>query len=112
MNIKSGIKLLEDVEGLGKKINNGDYVEIRLNGWLSKGEQIQKDHVVKLKPGSRAIIPGIEHAIVGMKKYGKRTVKISPHLAYKEKGVEGLIPPGSLLIYEIEVLDVKSNSNQ
>jgi len=107
MNIKPGIKLLEEVEGVGERIKNGDSVEIKLNGWLSEGEQIQKDHIEKLKLGSRRIIPGIEYAIEGMKINGKRKVKISPHLGYKEKGVEGLIPPNALLIYEIEVLSVQ-----
>ncbi|UCE77851.1 MAG: FKBP-type peptidyl-prolyl cis-trans isomerase, partial [Gammaproteobacteria bacterium] len=37
-------------------------------------------------------------------------VKISPHLGYKEQGVEGLIPPNAVLIYEIEILDVKKNT--
>jgi len=110
MNIKPGIKLLEEVEGVGEQIKNGDSVEIRLNGWLSEGEQIQKDHIEKLKLGSRNIIPGVEYAIDGMKINGKRKVKISPHLGYKEKGVEGLIPPNALLIYEIEVLSVQSNT--
>jgi len=41
-----------------------------------------------------------------MKIFGKRKVKISPHLAYGEKGIVGLIPPNSVLIYEVEVLKV------
>ena len=108
MNIKQGIKLLEEVEGVGEEIKNGDYVEIRLNGWLNKGEQLQKDHIEKFKPGSRKLIPGIELATVGMRLKGIRKVKISPHLGYKAKGVEGLIPPDAVLIYEIEVLGVES----
>jgi FKBP-type peptidyl-prolyl cis-trans isomerase len=110
MNIKPGIKLLEEVEGVGERIKIGDSVEIKLNGWLSEGEQIQKDHIEILKLGARKIIPGIEYAIEGMKINGKRKVKLSPHLGYKEKGVKGLIPPNALLIYEIEVLSVQSNT--
>jgi FKBP-type peptidyl-prolyl cis-trans isomerase len=34
-------------------------------------------------------------------------VKISPHLGCKEHGVEGLIPPNAVLVYEIEILAVK-----
>jgi hypothetical protein len=36
-----------------------------------------------------------------------RPRKISPHLGYKEKGVENLIPPNAVLVYEIELLEVK-----
>lgn len=107
MNIKPGIKLVEETEGSGAKAKKGDIVEVKLNGWLNEGEQIQSNHIQSIKLGSRNLIPGIENAIEGMKVYGKRKVKISPHLGYKEKGVEGLIPPDALLIYEIEVLSVK-----
>lgn len=109
MNIKRGIELLEEVEGVGKEIKKGDYVEIRLNGWLNEGEKIQNDHIEKFTLGSRKIIPGIEYATIGMRLNGKRKVRISPHLGYKSKGVEGLIPPDAVLIYEIEVLGVESN---
>jgi len=106
-HIKPGIKLLEEIEGSGAEARIGSIVEVKLNGWLNKGEQIQSDHIQSIRLGSRCIIPGIEYSIEGMKVQGKRKVKISPHLGYKEKGIEGLIPPNSLLIYEIEVLNIK-----
>lgn len=107
MHIKPGLKLIEETEGNGAKARIGNVIEVKLNGWLNKGEKIQSDHIQNIKLGSRSIIPGIEYAIEGMKVHGIRKVKISPHLGYKEKGVEGLIPPNSLLIYEIEVLNIK-----
>ncbi len=107
MNIKPGVKLLQEAEGKGVEVKKGDIVEVKLNGWLNEGEKIQSNHVESIKLGSRKVIPGIEYAIEGMKVHGIRKVKISPHLGYKDKGVEGLIPPDAILIYEIEVLDVK-----
>ena len=35
-------------------------------------------------------------------------MKISPHLGYMEAGLKDLIPSNAMLIYAIEVLDVKS----
>ena len=107
MNIKSGIKLIEETEGNGVEARKGNIVEVKLNGWLNEGKQIQSDHIQSIKLGSRNVIPGIEYAIEGMKVHGSRKVKISPHLGYKGKGVEGLIPPNSLLVYEIVLLSVK-----
>ena len=57
--------------------------------------------------GGREVIPGIGYSIEGMRRGGKRKVKISPHLGYREAGVENLIPPNAVLVYEIEVLEVK-----
>lgn len=110
MNIKPGIRLLEEVEGAGEEAKSGDIVQVRLNGWLNGGKQIQSNYTETITLGSRSMIPGIEYAIEGMKRHGKRKVKISPHLGYKEQGVEGLIPPNAVLIYEIEILDVKKNT--
>ena len=110
MNIKQGIKLLEEVEGSGDIAEKGDIVEIKLNGWLNEGEKFQSDYIGKILLGSRELIPGIEYAIEGMRTQGKRKVKISPHLGYKDEGVEGLIPPNALLIYDIELLSVSKNT--
>ncbi|MGB3917962.1 MAG: FKBP-type peptidyl-prolyl cis-trans isomerase [Thiothrix litoralis] len=38
---------------------------------------------------------------------GTRKVKISPHLAYQQTGVPGIIPANAVLIYEIELLGVE-----
>jgi peptidylprolyl isomerase len=110
LKIKSGIKLLEEVDGAGQKIVKGDSVSVKLNAWLNSGTQIQTDFKETVKVGSRKIISGIENTILGMKIFGKRKVKISPHLAYGKKGIVGLIPPNSVLIYEIEVLEIISNT--
>jgi FKBP-type peptidyl-prolyl cis-trans isomerase len=34
---------------------------------------------------------------------GKRTLKISPHMAYRDKGVEGMVPPNAVLKVEVEI---------
>jgi FKBP-type peptidyl-prolyl cis-trans isomerase len=44
---------------------------------------------------------GIEHALRGMKAGGYRKVRISPHLAYREKGLSNLIPPQAVLTVEV-----------
>lgn len=110
MKHRSGIKLIKEIEGVGPVVRNGDTVEVKLNGWLNKGQQIQKNCVESITLGSRSVIPGIEYAVEGMKKQGKRKIQISPHLGYKEEGVKDLIPPNALLVYEIEVLNVVSST--
>ena len=50
------------------------------------------------------LIPGIFYAIDGMKVGGYRKVSISPHLAYREKGIPGVIPENAKLIVEIDII--------
>lgn len=61
------------------------------------------DHKTLL--GSRQTIAGLEHALIGMKVGGYQKIRVSPHLAYREKGIPGLIPPDAVLICEIWLRD-------
>jgi peptidylprolyl isomerase len=107
MMLKAGIKLLSETPGSGEPIQKGNTVKVRLNGWLNQGKQIQENYLGEFVVGSRDVIPGIDYSIEGMRRGGKRKVKISPHLGYREVGVENRIPPNAVLVYEIEVLEVK-----
>jgi FKBP-type peptidyl-prolyl cis-trans isomerase len=49
------------------------------------------------------LIAGLFYGIEGMRVGGKRTLKISPHLAYRDKGIEGVIPPNAVLEIEVKI---------
>ncbi len=57
------------------------------------------DHTIVL--GQRQAIAGIEHVLLGMKAGGYRKVRISPHLAYRDKGIPDLIPADAVLTCEV-----------
>jgi len=58
--------------------------------------------------GRREAMAGVEHALMGMKAGGYRKVRISPHLAYRDKGIPDLIPADAVLICEIWLRDIVS----
>jgi FKBP-type peptidyl-prolyl cis-trans isomerase (trigger factor) len=124
----SGLKLLEEREGEGVPANKGDRVLFNMRIFLNKGDEVllneaQAEHLPKemirivdgvtlidhtIVLGRRQAIAGVEHALMGMKAGGYRKVRISPHLAYREKGILDLIPPDAVLIYEIWLRDIVS----
>lgn len=108
MEIKPGITLVSETVGSGQLVKKGDTVTVRLNGWLNHGDCVQENDVVDIVVGRRGVIPGIEYSLEDMKPGGSRRVRISPHLGYKEAGVQDRIPANAVLIYEIEVLAVHS----
>lgn len=57
------------------------------------------DHTTRL--GNRQTVAGVEHALRGMKVGGYRRVRISPYLAYRNKGVSGFIPADAVLVVEV-----------
>jgi len=117
----SGLKLLEEREGEGPPAKKGDRVVYNSRLFLNKGDEVPLnsklaeslpkekfraeggvtfvDHTTVL--GSRQVIAGVEHALIGMKAGGYRKVRISPHLAYRDKGIPDLIPPDAVLIVEL-----------
>ena len=117
----SGLKLLEEREGEGTPTNRGDRVLFNMRLFLNKGDEIPLnemqakhppkemirvvdgvtliDHTILL--GRREAMAGVEHALIGMKVGGYRKVRVSPHLAYRDKGIPDLIPPDAVLIVEL-----------
>ena len=95
-------------------LNQGD--EVMLNE--TQAEHLPKDMIRveggvifvdhKTMLGSRQTIAGVEHVLMGMKVGGYRKVRISPHLAYRDKGIPDLIPPDAVLICEIWLRDIVS----
>jgi FKBP-type peptidyl-prolyl cis-trans isomerase (trigger factor) len=122
----SGLTLLEEREGEGRPAQKGDWVGYNSRTFLNRGDKVgiqaeqvkhlpkelirvvDGDTVVdhKTRLGSRQVIAGVEHALLGMKAGGYRKVRISPHLAYRDKGVPGFIPPDAVLVVEIWLREI------
>lgn len=124
----SGLKLLEEREGEGTPADTRDCIVYNTRVFLNQGEEVplntlQAEHFPKemvrvegratfidhsLVLGRRQAIAGVEHALMGMKAGGYRKVRVSPHLAYRDKGIPDLIPPDAVLICEIWLRDIVS----
>jgi FKBP-type peptidyl-prolyl cis-trans isomerase len=124
----SGLKLLEEREGEGMPANKGDRVLFNMRLFLNKGDEVplnetQAKHLPRemirvvdevtlidrtIVLGSREAMAGVEHALMGMKVSGYRKVRVSPHLAYRDKGIPDLVPPDAVLICDIWLRDIVS----
>ncbi len=101
--LSSGVYIQDDSVGTGALLADGDTVDIDHRGWLSDGTQFSTG-VINGFPYPIGFIPGFSMGMAGMNVGGQRLVIIPPELAYGESG-GGPIPPGAVLVFEIELLD-------
>lgn len=103
---------IEDIKiGEGAKAEEGNTVRVNYIGTLIDGKKFD-DSYEKVRPfefllGRGYVVKGFDMGVLGMKVGGKRKFAMHPTLGYGDKGVPGLIPPNSVLIFEVELLDVK-----
>jgi FKBP-type peptidyl-prolyl cis-trans isomerase len=128
MRLRSGIKLLDEREGTGEPAKKGDRIVYNFKIFLNKGDEVllyerQADYLpekmIRTENGNRFIdhtttlgqreaIAGIEYSLIGMKQGGYRKVRLSPHLAYRDQGLDDLILPNAVLIVELWLREIIS----
>jgi uncharacterized protein len=123
--LRSGLRLLTDVPGSGELVRRQHNYSIRLRLWLNRGEAVRwqtawgpvgvarlEDNgetlITEVRLDRRSLINGLFYGVEGMRVGGMRRLEMAPHLAYGDRGVPGIIPPGAKLIAEITILGVRS----
>jgi FKBP-type peptidyl-prolyl cis-trans isomerase len=102
---------VEDIEvGTGETAASGDQLTVHYVGTLPSGKvfdsSVDRGTPFAFTLGEGRVIRGWEEGMVGMKVGGKRKLIIAPDYGYGSNGV-GTIPPNSILIFEVELLDVE-----
>ena len=119
---RSGIEILEDVPGTGERIERHHFYRMSLKMWLNKGDAIKWTRPFGIL-GESTISPdghtltadyrldreclfsGLFYGIEGMRVGGIQKLRISPHMAFGERGVPGIIPEDAVLVAEITILE-------
>lgn len=120
--MRSGIKVLADTPGDGPKIERQHTYYVRLKLWLNKGDPVKWESpwglidrarledngetlITDLRIDRENLMNGLFYGVEGMRIGGKRTLRISPHLAYGEHGIPGIIPADAVIVAEFSVLE-------
>src|SRR5262245_30427191 len=120
--LRSGLTLLADMPGTGDPVRRQHNYLIRLRLWLRKGEAVRwlaawgplgiarlEENgtvlITQVRIDRRSLVNGLFYGVEGMRVGGTRRLEVSPHLAYGDRGVPGVIPAGAELIAEITILD-------
>mgnify|MGYP000955721130 CR=1 FL=1 len=102
---------VEDVKiGTGNEAAAGQRVTVHYVGTLTNGNKFDssrdRGQGFSFNLGKGEVIKGWDRGVAGMKVGGVRKLTIPPDLAYGDRGFANLIPPGSTLCFEVELLGV------
>lgn len=105
--LPSGVAYVIMKAGNGIRPQLNDSVLIHVKGFLPDGNVFEDTHAknapLRLTPGG--LIPGMSEALQIMPVGSTWRIFIPSALAYAERGVPGLIPAYSALVFEVELLD-------
>lgn len=105
--------------GDGQVAKTGDIVVVHYTGWLfdetaadhrgSKFDSsVDRGEHFQFPLGAGRVIKGWDQGIEGMVIGEVRELTIAPAMAYGDRGAGDVIPPGSTLIFEVELFDLQS----
>lgn len=105
-----GLSAYDVTVGTGTPATSGSQLTVNYVGTLSDGTVFDSSdshgQPFTFTLGTGQVIKGWDEGLVGMKVGGKRELVISPDLGYGNNQV-GPIPPGSTLMFEVELVSVK-----
>ncbi|WP_347374435.1 peptidylprolyl isomerase [Aequorivita sp. Q41] len=127
-SLASGIKIYFNEKGDGVQPKEGSQILMNYAGYLTDGhlfdsnvlanaEEFEMVDDMRKAAGQYApvptdyskdakLIPGFREGLLNMKIGDKATVFIPPHLAYGKRGIPGVIPPDSELIFNLEIVEI------
>lgn len=126
MVLKKGLELLSEQDGGGTPVRRHSFYRIKLRMWLHRGEPVRwsdpwalvdkgthlEDDGTVLVTDVRVdrvfLVAGLFYGIQGMNVGGTRLLRIAPHLAYGEQGLQSIIPPNAVLTAELSVISERT----
>ncbi|MCE7914175.1 MAG: FKBP-type peptidyl-prolyl cis-trans isomerase [Nitrosomonas sp. PRO4] len=110
---------IDNKVGNGEEAEIGKTVSVHYTGWLydenapdKKGKKfdssIDRNEHFSFMLGAGRVIKGWDKGVEGMKIGGQRTLIIPPSMAYGSRGAGNVIPPNSTLIFDVELIGLKS----
>ncbi|KAL5493579.1 hypothetical protein EMCRGX_G014783 [Ephydatia muelleri] len=93
----------------------GDTILVHYTGALESGQVFDSSRATGREPfslvlGTGQVIKGWEDGLLGMCVGEMRRLIIQPEMAYGKAGVEGVIPGDAVLLFSVELLDLKKRS--
>ncbi|XP_051520280.1 peptidyl-prolyl cis-trans isomerase FKBP9-like isoform X1 [Myxocyprinus asiaticus] len=93
-----------------RAVKSGDFVRYHYTGMFPDGKKFDSSYdrgtTYNVFVGQKKLIAGMDKALLGMCVSARWMIKIPPQLAYGKDGYDDIIPPDSILHFDVLMLDI------
>lgn len=113
-DIKVGI--IQKADKCKKAVNEDSLVYAHVEARISDQalpiiSTYKSDSPIRIKISSKNIIPGFKKGLLGACKGEIRRITIPPALAYGSNSIDGLFPPYSTFVVNVEIVEIVDSSS-
>lgn len=110
-----GLRIKDIQTGQGQPAATGQVATIHFVGWIdeqgTRGRELYNTRAegepVSFVIGTDGVMAGWNEGVLGMRPGGKRMLLVPPGMAYGQRGVEGIVPENSSLMFRIELIGLR-----
>ncbi len=102
----NGVYYLIDEEGEGNFPLEDAYVNVKYTGYFLDGREFDANSTNGATFDLLAVIPGFAEGILNFNTGSSGTILIPPSLGYGASGVNGFIPGGAVLVFDVEIVKI------
>jgi peptidylprolyl isomerase len=110
LKVDRDVQYIDEAIGTGAAPVAGKPVSVHYSGWLTDGKgfdsSVERGDPIKFNFGAGQVIKGWDIGLSSMRVGGKRRIIIPAELAYGDRGAGGAIPPGAVLVFDVELVAV------
>ncbi len=107
----SGLQYQQLKAGSGQAAQAGDTVAVHYTGWLTDGKKfnssVDRGTPFEFTLGRGSVIKGWDEGVEGMQVGEVRKLIIPAELAYGERSIGGVVPSNSILVFDVELVEIK-----
>ena len=112
VHLADGLAYQDETIGKGALPKTGDTVTVHYVGTLENGKKfdssIDRGQPFSFQIGVGQVIKGWDEGVATMHVGGRRKLIIPASLAYGATGAGGVIPPNATLLFDVQLLGLKS----
>lgn len=105
------LETIVEKEGVGAVAASGQRVHVHYTGYLTNGQKFDssrdRQQPFDFTLGQGQVISGWDQGVAGMKIGERRVLIIPSEMGYGARGAGSVIPPDSILVFDVELLEVK-----